>query len=380
MDFELDDDQLALQGAAQEILAKECPPALIRAVAEGHDRGDRLWSTLVGLDWPGLAVEAEAGGSGATEVELAIVVEQLGHVADPTPFLATTTQYVPLVQASTDDEQRRQLLGAIAAGGTGTVALATADGRWDLTALPVRAERTAGGWALSGSASFVLDGDRAEEVAVVATTGDGPDARPVVVVVAGAEVATERRPALDPTLHVATVDVGGITVADDRVLALDDPAASVTAALELAVTGLALSMVGACQRAFDLAIVYSKERHQFDVPIGSFQALKHKAVDLYTLIERARALGQFAALCIAVDDPRRTAAAAMAKAAAGDAQHLVFRHTIQFFGGIGFTWENDLHLYLRRAKAGELLLGGAAHHRAALGRSELARRLAATGS
>jgi alkylation response protein AidB-like acyl-CoA dehydrogenase len=115
-------------------------------------------------------------------------------------------------------------------------------------------------------------------------------------------------------------------------------------------------------------IEYISGREQFGVPIGSFQAVKHQAVDMYVAVERARALGYFAALTIAEHDDRRTMAASMAKAAAGDAQHIVFQHGIQLFGGIGFTWENDLHLYLRRAKVGELLFGGATEHRARVGR------------
>ena len=111
-----------------------------------------------------------------------------------------------------------------------------------------------------------------------------------------------------------------------------------------------------------------KQRHQFGVPIGSFQAVKHLAVDMYVAIERARALAQFAGLTIAEDDDRRAIAPSMAKAAAGDCQRIVFQHGIQLFGGLGFTWENDLQLYLRRAKAGELLLGGSAEHRARVAR------------
>lgn len=375
MDFELDEDQVTLQAAAAEILVKECPPSLLRQVIDGGHGDHDLWQTLVGLDWPGLAIAPEAGGTGAGAVELGLVVEQLGYVADPTPFLATTTQYLPVVEASTDTEQRNRLLGAVAAGGRGTLALADPRGRWDPANPPVRAERAAAGWQLSGASSFVIDGDRADEIAVLATTPTGP----IALVVAGSDVAVTRETAFDPTLHVTTVDLTGVVVPDDRVLALDDPAATFTAALEVAVTGLALMTVGACQRAFEMAVAYSKERHQFDVPIGSFQALKHKAVDLYTAIERARSLGYFAALCIAEGDDRRPLAAAMAKAAAGDAQRLVFRDTIQFFGGIGFTWENDLHLYLRRAKAAELLFGGAAHHRALVGRAVLAANTA-TGS
>ncbi len=224
------------------------------------------------------------------------------------------------------------------------------------------------GWALEGTAAFVVDGDRANELAVLART----DAGPQVFVVPADAVSARRTPSLDGALHVADVTFDGAAVDDDRRLAGDDPLAGFGRALDEAVAGLAMLMVGACQRGLDLVIEYVRGREQFGVPIGSFQAVKHQVVDMHVAIERARALGYFAALTIAEDDPRRTTAASMAKAAAGEAQHLVFQHAIQLFGGIGFTWENDLHLYLRRAKAGELLFGGAADHRARIGRQVMA--------
>lgn len=376
LDFELDDDQAALQDAAAEVLAKECPASLLRAAIDGDPADEDLWGVLVSLGWPSIAIDEALGGGGATEVELALVVEQLGHVADPTPFLATTTQYLPLVADSTDTDQRRRLLGAVVDGGRGTLAVADASGTWDPTRPPVRAEAGSSGWRLSGRASFVLDADRVDEVAVVASGPDGP----LVLVVPRSAARVTRTTALDPTMHICDVDVDGVEVDEGGVLALDDPLASIIRALESATTGLALTSVGAAQRGFDLALAYAKERHQFDVPIGSFQAIKHKVVDMHVALERARALGYFAALCIAEDDPRRALAAAMAKAAAGDAQRLVFRDAVQIFGGIGFTWENDLHLYLRRAKAAELLFGGAAHHRAVVGRTVMAHPPATTGS
>ena len=131
-------------------------------------------------------------------------------------------------------------------------------------------------------------------------------------------------------------------------------------------------MVGASQRILEIVLDHVKERHQFGVPIGSFQAVKHMAVDVYVAIERARALCHFAALAIAEDDDRRGLAASMAKAAAGDAQRIAAQHGIQLFGGLGYTWENDLQLYVRRAKVGELLLGGSAEHRARAARTVLA--------
>ncbi|HET6950734.1 MAG TPA: acyl-CoA dehydrogenase family protein [Acidimicrobiales bacterium] len=377
MDFEFDENQLGLQAAAAEVLAKECPPSYLRAVLGGDQDPADLWRTLAGLDWPALAIAAEHGGLGASAVELAIVVEQLGYVGDPTPFLATTTQFVPVVAACGDEGQRRRFLGAVASEACpGTLALAGADGRWDPRTPAVEATRAGDRWRLRGTAAFVIDGDRAAELAVLAATERGPAA---FVVPAGA-TQVRRTPSLDQALHVAEVTFDGATVGEDRRLAGPDAAAGFERALDAAVAGLAMMTVGACQRALDMVLEYARGREQFGVPIGSFQAVKHKAVDMYVAIERARALGYFAALTIAEDDDRRSLAASMAKAAAGDAQHIVFQHGIQLFGGIGFTWENDVHLYLRRAKAGELLLGGAAAHRAKVGRSVMDGSRRATGT
>jgi alkylation response protein AidB-like acyl-CoA dehydrogenase len=358
VDFELTDDQLELQRVVRDVAERECPGSLVRAVVEGRDDGDALWKTMVGLDWPGLAIAEEHGGSGLSTVELVIVLEELGRVADPTPFLATTSQYVPLVQECGGDEQRAQLLGAVCAGRAGAVAWA---------ADTVRATTEGDGWRLAGTARHVLDGDRADELAVIASTDDGVG----VAVVPAADAATTRTPTFDASLHVADVSFDGVLVPADRVLRDADVAAGVERAGDVAVTGLAAVMVGASQRVFEMALEHVRHRHQFDVPIGSFQAVKHMAVDVYVAIERARALCQFAALAIAEDDDRRSVAASMAKSAAGDCQRIAARHGVQLFGGLGYTWENDLQLYVRRAKAGELLLGSAASHRARVARSIL---------
>ena len=377
MDFEFDEDQLALQDAAADVLAKECPPSLLRAVVDGHQDAAGLWATLSGLDWPGLAIPAADGGLGASTVELAIVIEQLGYVGDPTPFLATTTQFVPVVAACGNDEQRRRFLGAVAQEAQpGTLALAGPSGVWDPGSPAVEATRVGNEWELRGTTSFVIDGDRAGEVAVLASTASGPE----VFVVPADVVVARRMPALDEAMHVAEVSFDGATVGEDRRLAGGHASVGFERALDEAFTGLALMTVGACQRALDLVIDYVSGREQFGVPIGSFQAVKHQVVDMYVAIERARALGYFAAVTIAEGDGRRSLAASMAKAAAGDAQRLVFQHGIQLFGGIGFTWENDLHLYLRRAKTAALLFGGATEHRARVGRTVMdasRRRMAA---
>jgi alkylation response protein AidB-like acyl-CoA dehydrogenase len=368
LEFELDDDQQELQRVVRDVVGRECPPELVRAVVAGGSDGDDLWKTLVGLDWPGLTVPVDDGGSGLTAVELVITLEELGWAADPTPFLATTSQYLPLVQECLDGEARRSRRAAVCAGRPGTVAFA---------ALDVRAEPDGDGdgWVLHGTARAVIDGDRADEVLVVAALPDGDDdaARSVGVFgVPGGDGAATRAPAFDGALHVADLVLDGVPVAADRAFTGPGVAAGVERARHVALAGIGATTVGACRRILELVLAHVKDRHQFGVPIGSFQAVKHMAVDVYVAIERARALVHFAALAAAEDDPRRALAASMAKAAAGDAQRLAVRHGIQLFGGLGFTWENDLQIYVRRAMAGELLLGTAADHRALVGTTALA--------
>jgi hypothetical protein len=304
VEFEFDEDQRLLQQSVRETLAKVC----------GQPE-DQLWATYTELGW----LEAPP-------VELAIILEELGYTADPTPFLASATWFAPL------------------AG---------------------RLPRGPGTGVFDGDGQFVLDADRADEVALL--TRDG------VLVVPGAELGPERVPTFDYRLHVARVSPGLLARAPGR-LPSAGPAPSRAAGAgglvagipDLALMGLAITTVGACRKILDLVVAHVKQRHQFGVPIGSFQAVKHKAADMYVAIERARVLAYYSALTIAEDHPERARAALMAKAAAGECQQVAFANGLQLFGAMGFTWESELHLYLKRALAGDLLLGPASAHRKAL--------------
>jgi hypothetical protein len=285
VEFEFDEDQRLLRQSVRETLSK------VKDLPE-----DQLWATYLELGW-----------AQAPPVELAIIAEELGYVADPTPFLATTTWFAPLA-------------GRLPEGrGTGV---------------------------FNGTGQFVLDADRADEVALL--TADG------VRIVPGTELATERLATFDHRAHIAHVR----SVPADLVACVPD----------LALMGLAVAAVGACRKILDLVVAHVKQRQQFGVPIGSFQAVKHKAADMYVAIERARALAYYSALTIAAegDAGQTTMAAHMAKAAAGECQRVVFANGLQLFGAMGFTWENELHLHLKRALACDLLLGNAAEHRKAI--------------
>jgi alkylation response protein AidB-like acyl-CoA dehydrogenase len=323
--LEFDADQRLWQETVRDAVAKHCPATLVRSVAEDGTDPLPLWKVYADAGWTDLTDPENA-------VELAIVLEELGRATDPTPYLATLTQFAPLVGEAFDPLRS----GATVYSG-------------------VSAQRDTQGWVLNGTDRFVLDGDRAERLAVVTAAGvfliDADPDSP--------QLTRRRVDVFDPVLHVAEVSFVGLRVADTKRLPTDAERAR-----HIALMGMAITMVGACQRILDLALDYAKDRHQFGVPIGSFQAIQHKAADMHVAIERARALSYFAALTIAADDPRRRIAAAMAKASAGECQALVFRHGLQTFGAMGFTWENDLQFALKRAKAGELMLGGAAEHRA----------------
>ncbi|BDB44960.1 MULTISPECIES: acyl-CoA dehydrogenase family protein [Mycobacterium] len=319
--LEFDADQRLWQDTVRDVVTKQCPPSLVRSVAEDGADTEPLWKLYRELGWTELNDPASA-------VELAIVLEQLGHAADPTPFLATMTQFAPLAGDRFDPNQ------------SGTAVYSG-----------VSARRDADGWVLDGTARHVLDGDRVERVAVVTEAG--------VFAVDAGQLSARRESVFDPVLHVADLSFSGIRVPDSDRLVVDRERAR-----HIALTGMAITMVGACQRILDMVLEHVRSRHQFGVPIGSFQAVQHKAADMHVAVQRARALSYYAALTISADDPRRRLAAAMAKASAGECQSLVFRHGLQLHGAMGFTWENDVQFALKRAKAGELMLGGAAEHRA----------------
>jgi alkylation response protein AidB-like acyl-CoA dehydrogenase len=301
-------------------------------------------------------------------VELAVVVEELGRVLAPGPFVATVTQFAPVVAEAGSPDQQERFLGGVAAGEmTGTLALVEANGSIDVGRVAATATRDGHGFVLEGTKAMVVDAPTADEIVVVARTPGTSGADGVgAFVVPRADVGVEPVEPLDPSRPLGRVTLGGVRVTADRVLGEPGPATAtaVGRAVEMAVTALAVETVGAAQAIFDITLAYAKQREQFGAPIGSFQAIKHKFADMLVALERARATSYFAALTIAEDDERRALAASMAKAAAGDCAALLAKEGIQIHGGIGYTWEHDMHLYVRRVRSSSLLFGNAAQHRA----------------
>ena len=357
--FEFTNEQLELQDAVRSVLTKECNAQTLReALKEPDVITAKLLQTYSSLDWQALAIAEEYDGIGMTHVEQAILAEAMGWVADPTSFLSTTTHFAPLIANCGTAEQKRSLLPKIASGTlTGTFACNDSQGRIGYEFPAVHATKTGVGWSLSGSSISVTDGARVDSIGVLAKTEAGVS----VFIIDSALLDIDTVPAFDPLMNVANITFDGIEVGDNVRLG-NSSQATIERSVQEATIAQAASIVGTCQRIMEMTLEYVKNRYQFDVPIGSFQVVKHKMANMYIVVERARALAYFAALTMAEDNNQQKIATSMAKAAAGDAQRVAVQDGIQLFGGLGFTWENDLQLYVKHAKAGELILGNSQFH------------------
>ncbi len=315
----------------------------------------RLLGTEMGL--AGLGIAEDLGGAGGGLAELAAVAEELGRALLPVPFFSSTVLAGQILARCPDTGS--DVLARLSAGGELAAFAGTdPDGCWRPDRLP--AEAGPGG-RLHGQADFVLDGAAAAHLVVAARTADGCD---LFLVAPDAEgVQRQVLPTLDPTRAQARVTLDGAPSAP--LTTGGTGAAAVTAGLDVALVVLAAEQVGGAAACLDLAVEYAKLRHQFSRAIGSFQAIKHKLADLLLLVEMGRSAVD-RAMAAEYDPARLAEAAAVARIWCSDAYTTVATENVQIHGGIGFTWEHDAHLYFRRARADEQLLGNATFHRARL--------------
>jgi alkylation response protein AidB-like acyl-CoA dehydrogenase len=329
MDFGLSDDQRDIQRTARDLLADRASPERVRESAEAGRHDDGLWRELCELGWPGIAVAEEHGGQGLGTVALAILSEELGRSVAPVPFLPSAMA-AAMVQAAGSDEQRARWLPGLASGEVvGAVAVAS-DG-------------------IAGLVPSAADAD-----VFVLVEADG--AR----VLAREEAEVEALASIDPTRPAARVSSGpdaGEPLPGD-----------VDAGVHHALVALSAELVGVAGRAQDMTVAYVKERKQFGTPVGAYQAVSHRCAQMLLDTEMARAATSEAAWIADADAGRLAEAAAMAKALASDAGRSVTASAIQAHGGIGFTWEADVHWLYKRAQVDAALLGGAKEHRGRLAR------------
>jgi len=366
MDFGLTDEQEALKKSAREFLTDRSTTALVRKLMASKTGFDEsLWKAMSELGWLGTAIPEEDGGLGLGQIELAILAEETGRAILPAPFYSSAGLAAPVIAAAATGTIRKELLGGIASGETrATLALPEAEGRWDAAGVKTKAEKSGNGYTITGTKVFVPDAHLAGEIVVVARTSREKDKREGIslfaVPTSDTNVKIRQLDTIDRTRRLCRVRLSGVTVGADRLLGAEGQGwSALERGIDRAATTLAAEGTGVAQKVVDLSRDYAKERMQFDKPIGSFQAISHKVADMLLLTESARSNTYYAAWALEEGAPDASLATATAKVAGSEAARIVTQDGIQVHGGIGFTWEHDMHLYYRRAKWCEMFLGDA---------------------
>jgi alkylation response protein AidB-like acyl-CoA dehydrogenase len=369
MDFGFSEEQEMLRTAARDFLAKECDSTYVRRMMD-DERGytDAFWRKMAELGWMGLALPEAYGGSGLSFIDLVVVLEEMGRVVAPGPFFSTVVQGAVALVEGGSDAQKQELLPNVAEGNVLlTVAQLEPSGRWDAEGITLEAKKDGAGYRLSGTKLFVADGHVADVLVVAARTpgSEGRDGIGLYLVDAkAAGVKTSLLKTMDQTRKLAEVTLENVAVGSDRVLgAPGDGWRLLERIVDRGKVGLCAEMCGGAQRVLEMSVDYAKVREQFGRPIGSFQAIQHKCANMLVEVESSKSITYYAGWAVANDVPEAPLAAAMAKAYCSDA----YRHTagegIQIHGGIGFTWEHDMHLYFKRAKSSEVTFGDATWNR-----------------
>jgi alkylation response protein AidB-like acyl-CoA dehydrogenase len=362
-------DQESLRREVRRFLENTSPIAAVRHLMETPDGYDaKIWAQMgQELQLQALHIPEEYGGGGFSFVELVVVLEEMGRALFCAPFFSSVCLAANAILAAGTEEQKAELLPGIADGSTiATLAVTEEDGSPDPARMTVTAVPAAtGGYRLSGTKSFVLDGHVADLLVVAARTEgtSGADGVGLFAVTTDAEGLTRKAlGTMDLTRRQARLRFAGVPA---RRLGEDDGTgwSALSTALDQAAVCLAAEQVGGTQRCLEMAVEYAKLRVQFGKPIGSFQAIKHKCADMLVWTEASKSAAYSATAAAAAGSPGLAAAASIAQAYCSGAYFRTASENIQIHGGIGFTWEHDAHLYFRRAKSSEVLLGDATYHR-----------------
>ncbi|MCP3985059.1 MAG: acyl-CoA/acyl-ACP dehydrogenase [bacterium] len=368
-DFGFGEDEELLRDLARKFLDEQLPVEKLRELVAAdpeavYERGEPttwdegLWKQIVELGWTGLAVPEVAGGAGFKAVGIVGLVEEVGRHALPSPLIATLNATFVLREGEPD--AATGWLARIADGASATLAITDARGSWAATDTDVRALEDGDGIVLAGRASFVQDAKKADLLVTTARQGDALLLCVVPADAAGLELERDH-------IHDLTRDQGSVRFDEVRIPAANvvsrDAAAALGRAWPSVLVTVAADLCGTSEWQLQATVEYARTRKQFDRPLGFFQAVKHPLVDVMVGVDRARSLLYHAACCIDEGSEDAEAAARMAKSAASDAGAYASDRSVQLHGGIGFTWESDVHIFFKRSLHNQTLYGDGTHQR-----------------
>ena len=357
-----------IRSTARQFLGERLGMEKVRDLMMSEEGFDPvIWKEMADMGWPGLAISEDHGGAGFGFVEMSVLLEEMGRAVTPGAFFASAVLATTAIGEVATSEQSAGLLSSLASGQRiATLAIFERAHDWRPDGPSTAAVRTDDGWRIDGSKRAVLAGETADTLLVTAVTDYGVGLFVVESDASGVEIEPE--PVLDLTRRQATIEFDSVTVDDGARLGDGDAAPGLERALSVARVALAAEQVGGAQACMEMSVDYAKTRHQFGRPIGSFQAIKHRCANMLMKVEHARSAAYYAAR-VADHPDELSLASPLAAAVASEAYVWVAGETIQVHGGVGFTWEHDAHVYLKRAKASSLLFGSPGYLRDLLGRA-----------
>jgi alkylation response protein AidB-like acyl-CoA dehydrogenase len=367
VNFAFSEEQDQLREAVRKFLEAKSPESEVRRLmetTEGYDPA--VWQQMANeLGLQSLAIPEAYGGQGYTFVELGIVLEEQGRALLCAPYFATVVLAANAIMNAGSEDEKAALLPGIASGETiATLAFTEPNGKWDADGITLEAKGSGSEYTLDGTKMFVLDGHTADLIVVVArSAGTSGEDGISFFTVAGDAPGLTRTPlaTMDQTRKQARLEFAGVKA--QPLGAQGSGWAALSTTLDQAAVGLSNEMVGGAQFVLEESVQYAKDRVQFGRPIGSFQAIKHKCADMLLEVESAKSAAYYAAWAAAEGNDEVPVVASLAKAYCSDAYFHAAAENIQIHGGIGFTWEHNAHLYFKRAKSSEILLGDATYHR-----------------
>jgi len=375
MDFALSEEQEMLQQSAREFLTQECPPTFVREMYTSEDGFSRaLHRKMAEQGWTGLLIPEAYGGLDLGMLDMAVLLEEMGRAVVPGPFLFSSVLFSLALKQGGSTAQKKLWLPRVATGeAIGTLAFLEADDRLDAAGITLKAKKSRDGYTLSGTKMFVPFAAVADVLLVAArTSGRGEEGVSLFMVEQETPgVTLTPLEVFDRTRRVAEVEYKNVVVPKSALVGDEGQGWKILSRLiDAACVALAADSLGGAQKALEMAVEYTKMRTQFNRPIASFQALKHLAAEMASEIEPARALMWYAAHTFDARPREAARAVSLAKARLSDVYSRTTNRAVQMHGGIGFTWEHDMHFWFKRAKWNEFAFGDATFHRERLAQLE----------
>jgi alkylation response protein AidB-like acyl-CoA dehydrogenase len=364
VDFGISEEQEQLKTSAREFLTGECPTTFVRKARASEDgAAAELYAQIAKLGWHGLIIPEKFGGAGLAMLDMAVLLEEQGYAAMPGPFLFSSALAASALKEFGSDELQKKWLPALAEGkAIGTLAIAEEDDGIEPASISTRSRKQGDEFVINGRKMFVPYANVADFIIVAVRSGDAPDAVTLVAIDSkAAGVTIKMLKSLDLTRRLCSVELK-----DVRVKASAELPGGIDAfrrMIDIASVAVAADSLGGTERALEMAVEYSKVREQFGKPIGSFQALKHAAAEIVSELEPARSLLWYAAYALDAEPKNASRAAAMAKARLSEIYSRTTDRAVLMHGGIGFTWEHDIHLWFKRSRFDESYFGSPPYHR-----------------